>query len=84
MNLHKELGTRFNFSAIFHPQTDGQFEITIQILEDVLKVVELDRSGSEESMLPLIEFAYNNSYQANVDMASYTALCGIKCKSPFY
>ena len=28
--LMKELGVRFNLSTAFHPQTDGQFERTIQ------------------------------------------------------
>ena len=31
--------------------------------------------------LPLVEFAYNNSYQASVRMASYEALYGRPCRS---
>lgn len=29
-----------------------------------------------------MEFAYNNSYQASIEMASYEALYGILCRSP--
>jgi len=29
-----------------------------------------------------VEFTYNNSYQANIDMAPYKALYGKKCRSP--
>ena len=29
-----------------------------------------------------MEFTYNNSYQANIDMAPYKALYGKKCRSP--
>ena len=44
----------------------------------------LDRGENWESILPLIEFAYNNSYQATIDMAPYEALYGRKCRSPLY
>ena len=29
-----------------------------------------------------MEFAYNNSYQASIEMAPYEALYGRKCRSP--
>ena len=32
--------------------------------------------------MPLIEFAYNNSYQASIQMAPYEALYGRPCRSP--
>ena len=32
--------------------------------------------------LPLTKFAYNNSYQASIDMAPYEALYGRKCRTP--
>ena len=35
-------------------------------------------------IIPLIEFAYNNSYQATIGMALYEALYGKKCRSPLY
>ncbi|XP_073120516.1 uncharacterized protein [Henckelia pumila] len=34
------------------------------------------------SRLPLVEFAYNNSYQATIDMVPYEALYGRPCRSP--
>ena len=32
--------------------------------------------------MPLVEFAYNNSYQAGIQMAPYEALYGRPCRSP--
>ncbi|KAG8479381.1 hypothetical protein CXB51_029708 [Gossypium anomalum] len=41
-----------------------------------------DPRGSWEDYLPLAEFAYNNSYQASIQMAPYEALYGRRCRSP--
>ena len=38
--------------------------------------------GNWENHLPLMEFAYNNSYQASIGMAPYEALYGRKCRTP--
>jgi hypothetical protein len=42
----------------------------------------LDFQGHWERHLPLVEFAYNNSYQASIQMAPYEALYGRPCRSP--
>ena len=69
-------------SIVFHPQTDGQLERTIQVLEDMLRACVLDFKGSWEEHFPLVEFAYNNSYQARIQMKPYEALYGRPCRSP--
>lgn len=73
-----------NFSTTFHPQTDGQSSRTIQTLEDMIRTIVLDRGDQWERILPLMEFAYNNSFQATINMAPYEALYGRKCRSPLY
>ena len=44
------------------------------MLEDMLRECVLDHKGSWEEHFPLVEFAYNNSYQASIQMAPYEAL----------
>ena len=41
-SLQKALGTQLNFSTAFHPQTNGQSERVIQILEDMWRACLLD------------------------------------------
>ncbi|KAG7583636.1 Ribonuclease H-like superfamily [Arabidopsis suecica] len=80
--FQKALGTRVNMSTAYHPQTDGQSERTIRTLEDMLRACALDWGGSWEKHLTLVEFAYNNSYQASIGMSPYEALYGRACRTP--
>ena len=48
----------------------------------MLRACILDLKGSLEEHLPLVEFAYNNSYQASIQMAPYEALYERSCRSP--
>ena len=81
-NLQVTLGTTLKFSTVYHPQTVGQSERTIQTLEDMLRVCVLDLKRNWDEHIPLVEFAYNNSYQASIGMAPYEALYGKRCRSP--
>ena len=83
-SLQKAMGTHLKFSTAFHPQTDGQSERTIQILEDMLRACVLDFGGSWSKYLPLIEFSYNNSYQSTIGVAPYEMLYGRRCRSPIH
>ncbi|KAA0047134.1 Retrovirus-related Pol polyprotein from transposon 297 family [Cucumis melo var. makuwa] len=80
--LQLVLGTKLDFSTAFHPPTDGQIERLNQILEDMLRACVLEFSGSWDSHLHLMEFAYNNSYQATIGKAPFEALYGKCCRSP--
>ena len=65
-SFQKAMGTRLTMSMTFHPQTYGKSERTIQVLEDMLRACVLDHKGIWEEHFPIVEFAYNNSYQANI------------------
>ena len=80
--FHQSFGTKLQFSTAYHPQTDGQSERTIQSLEDMLRACVIDFGLGWDKYLPLIEFAYNNSYHASIGMPPYEALYGRKCRSP--
>ena len=80
--LQSAFGTRLNFSIAFHPQTNGQSEKVIQVLEDMLRGCVLDFLGSWDRYIPLMEFSYNNSYQSSLGMAPYEALYGRRCRTP--
>ena len=80
-SFQKDIGKQLTMSTACHPQTDGQSERTIQVLEGMLRAYVLDLKGSWEEHLPLVEFAYNNSYQASIQMAPYEALYGRPCRS---
>ena len=82
--VQEAMGTELRLSTAFHPQTDGQSERTIQTLEDMLRACVMDFAGNWNEKLPLIEFSYNNSYQASIGMAPYEALYGRKCRSPLH
>ncbi|EOY04000.1 Uncharacterized protein TCM_019247 [Theobroma cacao] len=80
--FQEALGTKLRFSTAFHPQKDGQSERTIQTLEDMLWAYVIDFIESWDKHLPLVEFAYNNSFQSSIGMAPYEALYGRKCRTP--
>ncbi|GJV54766.1 putative reverse transcriptase domain, ribonuclease H-like domain, aspartic peptidase domain protein [Tanacetum coccineum] len=81
-SLQKALGTNLDMSTVYHPQTDGQSERTIQTLEDMLRTCVIDFGKGWVNHLPLVEFSYNNSYHASIKAAPFEALYGRKCRSP--
>ena len=81
-SLQKALGTELRFSTAFHPHTDGQSKRVIQVLEDLLRACTLDLKGNWDDYLPLVEFAYYNSFQASIGMAPSKGLYDRRCRSP--
>ncbi|WVZ52279.1 hypothetical protein U9M48_003355 [Paspalum notatum var. saurae] len=80
--LQTALGTTLIHSSAYHPQTSGQVERVNQILEDMLRACALTYYTKWDECLPLVEFAYNNSYQKSLEMAPFEALHGRRCRTP--
>ncbi|GJZ85150.1 putative reverse transcriptase domain-containing protein [Tanacetum coccineum] len=76
------LGTSLDMSTAYHPQTDGQSDMTIQTLEDMLHACAIYFGKGWVNHFPLVEFSYNNSYHASIKAAPFEALYGQKCRSP--
>ncbi|GKC27195.1 putative reverse transcriptase domain-containing protein [Tanacetum coccineum] len=54
-SLQKALGTNLDMSTVYHPQTDGQSERTIQTLKDMLRACAIDFGKGWVKHLPLAE-----------------------------
>nr|GEU38438.1 putative reverse transcriptase domain-containing protein [Tanacetum cinerariifolium] len=72
-SLQKVLGTNLDMSTVYHPQTDGQSESTIQTLEHMLRACVIDFGNGLVKHLPLVEFSYNNNYHASIKVALFEA-----------
>ena len=79
--FQKGLGTKVNVNTTFHPQTDGQAEQTI-LIERYAKGFVINFNGSWVDHLPLIEFAYSNSYHSGIGMAPFEVFYGRRCRFP--
>nr|GEX90601.1 putative reverse transcriptase domain-containing protein [Tanacetum cinerariifolium] len=80
--FQKAMGIWLDMSMVYHLETDGQSERTIQTLEDMLRACVIDFKNGWERHLPLVEFSNNNSYHASIKAAPFEALYGQKCRSP--
>ena len=65
-SFQRAMETQLMMRTTFHPQTDGQLDRTIQILEDMLRACVIDLKGGWEKHLPLVEFSYNYNYQTSI------------------
>ena len=75
-SLFKSLGTTLLFSSAYHPESDGQTENLNQLLEAMLRHYIQTRLASWEDYLPLVEFAYNNSFHSAIGMTPFQAAYG--------
>lgn len=69
-NFFRELmslwGTQQNMSTSFHPQTDGNTERVNRVMEDMIRHFIAPDQTNWDRLLPLIEFAINNSYHESI------------------
>lgn len=61
-------------STAFHPQSDGQTERQNQTLETYLRIFVNDEQDNWTSLLPLAEFAYNNSVHSATNLTPFSVI----------
>ena len=70
-----------NFITSYHLECDGKTKWVNQVIEDVLRMYVMEKPSKWEDYLHLVEFAYNNGYQASLKMSPFEALYGRKCNT---
>nr|GEW74946.1 putative reverse transcriptase domain-containing protein [Tanacetum cinerariifolium] len=81
-SLQKALGTSLDMSTVYHLETNGQTERTIQTLKDMLRACVIEFRKGWVNHLSLVEFSYNNSYYVSIKAAPFEVLYDRKCRSP--
>jgi hypothetical protein len=52
------------------------------VIEDMLRMYVMGKPSKWDDYLHLVEFAYNNDYQASLKMSLFESLYGRKCNTP--
>ena len=75
-SLSSMLSIKQAMSTAFHPQTDGQTERLNEFLEQYLRIFVNYEQNNWVSLLPLAQFAYNNSQQSSTKHSPFFANYG--------
>ena len=62
----KAVGTYHSKLTAYHPQTNGQSERMNRVLEDMLRHYVNPRQDDWDKLLPILEFAVNNSWNESI------------------
>ena len=74
--------TKLKFSTAYHPQTDGQTEVINYSLENLLCCLVRDHLTTWDQVLPMVEFAYNNSVTRSTGISLFEAVTSTKSRLP--
>jgi hypothetical protein len=80
--LLKGFRTNLNFSTAYQPESHVQTERVNRVIEDILRMYVMDKPSKLEDYLHLVEFTYNNGYQASLKMSPFEVLYGRKYNTP--
>jgi hypothetical protein len=80
--LCQGLGIQQLPSSAFHPQTDGQTERVNRVLEDTLRHFTNAEQTNWDTLLPMVEFAINNTKHASSGFTPFFLNYGLHPKTP--
>jgi hypothetical protein len=80
--LMERLGVSQALSSAFHPQTDGNTERVNRVLEDMLRHFVDPTQADWDALLPLVEFAINDSYHESVRSTPFVLNYGKRPRLP--
>lgn len=81
-SLWKLLGTSLDMSTAYHPQTDGQTEVTNRSLGNLLRCLVGDNIKSWDSKLSQAEFAHNHALNRSLGYSPFQVVYGIMPRCP--
>ena len=67
------LDMKLHFTSGYHPEGDGQTECTNQTLEQYIQVYSNYQQDNWFTLLPLVEFAYNNTLSMTTTVTPFYA-----------
>lgn len=75
-DLFKFSGTLLRMSSAYHPQTDGQTEVTNRTIEQYLRAFVHHKPSLWHRYLPWAEYHYNTSYHTAAGITPYQVVYG--------
>lgn len=81
-SLWKMLGTSLDMSSAYHPQTDGQTEVTNRSLGNLLRCLVGDSIKTWDSKLPQAEFPHNHSLNRSSGYSPFQVIYGLLPRGP--
>ena len=78
----KLLGSQAALASAHHPQTDGQSERAIQTLLRLIRAFASEQENLWEELLPLLQFALNDTYCSSTKNTPFRVLYGCDPVSP--
>ncbi|CAA7034274.1 unnamed protein product [Microthlaspi erraticum] len=76
-SLWRLLKTSLDMSSAYHPQTDGQMEVTNRALGDLLCCLVGDNIRTWDKVISQAEFAHNHAVNCNTSMSPFRVIYGV-------